>query len=48
MTTGASVPERHHSDDEGLLHRLGYAQELLRSMPAGGLYYWASRLGSPA
>ncbi len=109
MTTGASVPERHHSDDEGLLHRLGYAQELLRSMggfsnfaisftiisilagcltsyfiafnnggpvaitwgwlivggfctivalamgelassypTAGGLYYWASRLGSPA
>jgi amino acid transporter len=111
----STVPEAedgrqgHHSDDEALLHRLGYAQELFRTMggfsnfaisftiisilagcltsyfiafnnggpvaitwgwllvggfciivalamaeiassypTAGGLYYWASRLGSPA
>jgi amino acid transporter len=111
MTTQAGVPENRQpaDDDESLLHRMGYAQELLRGMggfqnfaisftiisilagcltsyyiaflqggpiavtwgwllvggmstvvalamaeiasafpTAGGLYYWASKLGSPA
>src|ERR671927_287118 len=110
METGSAVPERPlaHDDDTAILHRLGYAQELFRSMggfqnfaisftiisilagcltsyaiaynqggpvaitwgwlivglfctivslamgeiastypTAGGLYYWASKLGSP-
>ena len=108
MSTGKSTG-RHHSDDEQILHKLGYAQELFRAMggfqnfaisftiisilagcltsyyiafqwggpvavtwgwllvgsfciivslamgeiastfpTAGGLYYWASKLGSPA
>src|SRR5436190_7869567 len=109
MATGSAADDRTHQDDERTLHRLGYAQELYRSMggfanfaisftiisilagcltsyyiafnnggpvaitwgwlfvggfctlvalamgeiasaypTAGGLYYWASRLGSPA
>jgi amino acid transporter len=36
MSTGSAEPEsqtgRQHDDDEALLHRLGYAQELFRSM----------------
>jgi len=109
MSMGSAAGSEHHSDDERLLHKLGYAQELLRSMggfsnfaisftiisilagaltsyfiafndggpvaitwgwllvgafcivvslamgeiasaypTAGGLYYWSSRLGSPA
>jgi amino acid transporter len=108
-TTEAPVPEFHTSEDEKILHRLGYAQELFRAMgvfrnfaisftiisilagcltsyflayqwggpvsviwgwlivgtfttfvalsmgevastypTAGGLYYWSSKLGSPA
>ena len=34
MSTAAPVPEIHTSEDEKLLHRLGYAQELLRAMGA--------------
>ena len=109
MSTEPAARQRAHSDDESLLHRLGYAQELFRGMggfenfaisftiisilagcltsyyiafgqggpvavtwgwllvglmstivalamaeiasaypTAGGLYYWASKLGSPA
>src|SRR5688500_2240212 len=108
VTSEGARPATAHSDDEGLLHRLGYAQELFRGMggfrnfaisftiisilagcltsynigfehggpmwvvygwllvglmatiislsmaeiasaypTAGGLYYWASKLGSP-
>ena len=72
MSTEEQATRPHHSDDETILHRLGYAQELFRAMggfrnfaisftiislamaeiasaypTAGGLYYWASKLGSP-
>jgi amino acid transporter len=34
MSTGQAIGEHHISDDEQLLHRLGYAQELFRAMRA--------------
>ena len=40
MSTVGDAPEkREYLDDEGLLHRLGYAQELFRSM--GGFQNFA-------
>ena len=32
MTTGSAAEDRTYEDDEQTLHRLGYAQELFRSM----------------
>ena len=32
MSTGQDTPSQHVSEDEQILHKLGYAQELFRAM----------------
>ena len=44
MSTEEQASHHQHSDDESILHRLGYAQELFRAM--GGFRNFAIALTS--